>query len=237
MEVVCPECGNEYDSIGHHWTWNEHHRPELTNKEMEIFTGMMMGDGTLHRSGNNPHLVISSITKEYLEYVDEIMGVKTTGVKQFDSKSADKNARSIEKSFGKSAENVSCSDIYVLSTRKFPELQKLDWYTGNNGEKVWPNNIDLTPTVLKHWYANDGTYNKDNNFLNIAASNERGNYKKVKEMFERASLPSPQYNESENDYSGWIVSFYFTGDDTKEIFDYMGDPLPGFEYKWRNIVS
>ena len=26
----------------------------------------------------------------------------------------------------------------------------------------------------------------------------------------------------------------WTVDESKELFDYMGDPLPGFEYKWPN---
>ena len=81
-KVECPECGDEYQTLGTHWYYNESHRPELTDYQKEVITGLMMGDGSLNRQqGENPRLVVGMITKEYLEELDEIFGCLSTGVR------------------------------------------------------------------------------------------------------------------------------------------------------------
>lgn len=48
--------------------------PELTPKQQEIITGVLMGDGTISTPGANPLLSVVMITEEYLNYVDDKLG-------------------------------------------------------------------------------------------------------------------------------------------------------------------
>mgnify|MGYP007057105309 CR=1 FL=1 len=33
---TCPKCGTEYKRLGGHWRYNPDHRPELTEKQLDI---------------------------------------------------------------------------------------------------------------------------------------------------------------------------------------------------------
>jgi len=59
-------------------------------------------------------------------------------------------------------------------------------------------------------------------------ANEVNNTDKVNQLFENAGLLSPSnYDISENNCIA-----EFTVDQSKELWQYMGEPLPDFEYKW-----
>jgi len=126
------------------------------------------------------------------------------------------------------------SDMYVLYSRTLPELEKFDWY-GSEG-KVWLKNIKLSPIVLKHWYVNDGYYHKSNaaDHIGISISNEVGNIDKINNYFSNVGLPTPSNytttKQSKND--NLKCDLQFTKSDSKILWDYMGKPLPDFEYKW-----
>jgi hypothetical protein len=124
--------------------------------------------------------------------------------------------------------------MYRWRSRNLPELhQYADWYS--SGEKVWPADIDLTPTTLKHWYCGDGTYDNHNtsNHIKIAMSNEVDNTDKVEQLFENAGLPAPSnWDINKRPPGGRICNARFTVDQSYELWEYMGEPLPDFAYKW-----
>jgi hypothetical protein len=119
--------------------------------------------------------------------------------------------------------------VYHWQTRNHPDFSTFrDWY--GSGAKVFPEDIRLTPTVLKHWYVCDGNLAKSESYpyIRIGISNEKDNKEKIEGYFENAGLPRPQwYTKGE---TGHQLSF--TVEESLEIFDYIGGPLPGFEYKW-----
>lgn len=94
----------------------------------------------------------------------------------------------------------------------------------------------MTPIVLKHWYVGDGHFSDKNgdHRIMIAMSNEVENTDKVDNYFKQMNLPTPSnYNiqeQSKSENKRCIA--VFTRSATEELWEYMGDPLPDFEYKW-----
>jgi len=228
MTDTCTQCGGEYDVVALHWSQSSDcSHPLLSDYQREIITGILMGDGSIINEGNrNPHLKCDMVTKKYLEYVDKEFGMFGKGVssgiteeKRSEKESTEKNIKT-KKNYG---------DVYRWRSMSHPELQEfVDWYS--TGEKVWPETIELTPTTLKHWYCGDGCWNNygSNNYIKISMSNEVENTNKVDQLFENVGLPSPSnYNISENHCDA-----EFTVNQSHKLWQYMGEPLPGFEYKW-----
>lgn len=60
--------------------------------------------------------------------------------------------------------------------------------------------------------------------------NEKNNTDKIESYFTTyCGVNKFHWDESEN-----RCDLVFTVDTTEKLFDYMGEPLPGFEYKWPN---
>jgi len=230
----CPDCGDEYDRLGNHWRYNPSHRPNLTDLQEQIITGLLMGDGSVVKVGNRkPHVQCEMVSENYLEYIDDVFGCLSTGVRL--KHTADENSERVRKSgFNINAKKENYSDTYYWCSRKHPELAKYrDWYS--TGKKIWPEDIELTPIVLKHWYCGDGHLNdKDTaGYIQIAMANEVENRDKVNSFFTSVGLPSPSnYSITERESGSNICQAYWTVDQSYELWEYMGNPLPDFEYKW-----
>jgi len=230
MEKVCNQCGNEYQKIGSHWSLSSDcSHPSFTNHQREIIIGLLMGDGSVNRaSKGNPMLECSMISKNYLQYIDDQFGEMGCGISLHvtASQKAQENRKS---GFGPNADSADYQDKYRWQSIRHPEIEEFaDWYA--SGKKVWPGTIELTPTVLKHWYCCDGHWDNygSHNRIEIAMLNETDNTDKVDQLFENAGLPSP----SNYDISEKHCNAEFTVDQSNELWQYMGEPLPDFEYKW-----
>lgn len=228
MVVTCNQCGDEFDYIGNHWRLSSCEYPTVTEHQKEVVKGLMMGDGCLDRCSKNPRLSVTSISQNYLKYLNDVFGNLSCGYSV--AKTPEESAK-ISADSGFSDGNVeNHSTIYKWTSRTLPCLKEFDWYTGEDGKKVWPEDLSLTPTTLKHWFCGDGTWNNNGyrSYLSIAMNNERGNTEKVSKYFERVGLPTPSNYAKVED--GCIAQF--TQPDSKELWQYMGEPLPDFEYKW-----
>lgn len=239
MSDICGQCGKEYQRIASHWSRGSCDHPDFTQHQKEIVTGLLMGDGTIdHGRGKNPRLQSQMISPDYLKYVDEQFGIFGKGVKlKITARESAKDAR--ERGFSTNAKEENYHDVYGWTSMAHPELQEFsDWY--RTGKKVWPEDISLTPTVLKHWYCGDGSWdnNGKNNRIRISMANEIYNLEKVSQMFENAELPVPSnYNISDRTSGGKICEAQFTVEKSRELWKYMGEPLPDFEYKWPEEYS
>lgn len=232
---TCPQCGKTYKCLGNHWQQSSQcSYPELTDQQIEITTGLLMGDGWLNRGNKNPQLGVKmeESSLPYLYHVSRVFGPLGRDVRLV--RTAKEGAEESRKSgFSPEAREENYSDIYQWMSRGNPELHKFDWY--GNGKKTWPDDIDLTPTVLKTWYASDGCWDTNNgaNRIKIGMANEVENTYKVDQYFEGVGLPTPSnYNIGENGSGRVSCSAVFSSSGTRELFDYMGDALSGFEYKW-----
>jgi len=235
MTDVCSQCGNEYKRIGTHWSSSKScNHPSFSKEQLEIITGLLMGDGWIESiDKRNPALRSEMISKKYLQYVDKKLGIFGNGVKLL--KTAEESAQDARnRNFSPGAKKENYSDVYYWSSMNHPELQRFsDWYS--TGGKVWPENIELTPIVLKHWYCGDGHWSNVSSCNNIviSMSKEVNNTEKVNKMFEESNLPSPSnYNISKRKGDGVKCNAQFTVEQSEELWKYMGEPLPDFEYKW-----
>jgi hypothetical protein len=236
MTKACNQCGNEYQQIGTHWVQSTScSHKEFTDYQREIITGLLMSDGCIgmNNSSKNPQLQVEMISKNYLQYVADEFGILGNDVKII--MKAAESAESTRKSgFSPNAKKENYSDLYRWRSISHPKLHEFKhWYS--SGEKVWPEHIKLTPTVLKHWYCGDGYWDKSGtrNRIQIAMGNEVDETEKVSQMFENVGLPSPSnYTISERKDGSKSCSAQFTVDQSKELWEYMGEPLPDFEYKW-----
>jgi hypothetical protein len=230
---ICPKCGDEFKSLGHHWRYNDDHRPPLSDKQVEILIGIVMGDATVHRpKGKNAHISCEMTNVEYLEYVSSKFPVMSQGVKLKHTPEECAN-RARNSGFRPNAKKENYSAMYRWSCKAHPDIEKFrGWY--NSGTKVWPDTVSLTPTVLKHWYCCDGNLEVrgSNISLSIGLSNEADNKNKINTMFEISGLPKPSWNDYVDKEGYRNAQIYFNVDDGKRLLSYMGEPLPGFEYKW-----
>ena len=223
--ATCPECDNEYSCLGNHWGMSDCSYPSLTQKQKEVITGILMGDGCICDTSKNPRLKVTNTSEKYLQYLDELFGCLSSGYHV--SKTPEESA-AIKKPHSETSNVENCSTIYEWSTRSLPELKEFSWYS--SGKKVWPDDIDLTPTTLKHWFCGDGTWNNSGyrNYIAIAMKNERENTEKVTSYFENVNIPSPSNYATTNG----VCIAQFTTKDSSTLWEYMGDPIDGFEYKW-----
>jgi len=221
--MECPNCGESgFSQIGRHWSSDRCSHPSLTQKQKEITTGLLLGDGSIgRRISGNPSVQVKMITEKYLQYIDQEFGVLGLGVDKINT-AKEQAELNRDSGFHTDAKEENYSDVYQWTTRRHPEFSTWeDWYS--SGEKVWPHDIELTPTVLKHWYCGDGRYhNYSSDSIQIATVNEINNETKIKDMFERQGFDARVS-------SAWIQ---FTNEESDRLWRYMGDPLPGFEYKW-----
>lgn len=230
--VQCPSCGSEYKQLGSHWNQSSCNHPKLNDHQKEVITGLLMGDGSIQSQSKNPNLVIGSISENYLHHLDDLFGVLATGVSLYCT--AEEGAEKSRKSgFNPDAEAENYSDVYKLRTRKLPELHEFSWY--KTGQKEFPEDIDLTPTVLKHWYCGDGSWNNKRGYgyIKITTGNEANNTEKITKIFKNSSLPEPSnYNIWKSSDDDMKCDIQFTVEQSKKLFEYMGSPPPDFEYKW-----
>lgn len=212
MVVECPNCGNMYDHVGQHWSMSSTcGEPELTDRQHEILTGLVMGDASVVRSDDRkPYVQFMMSSRSFVEWVSDEFGIFATNVSEVEGTG-----------FGEG------NTYYQLRTRRANVFSEYaDWYKEN--EKVFPDHIQLTPLTLKVWYCCDGDMSVDNRwntkeYARISAHNEEGNKDKINSYFNGLSF-EPNWNDGGR--------FTFGRDGSKRFWRYIGEPLPGFEYKW-----
>lgn len=231
-QLSCYNCGRSFSALGKHFAHPSGcDFPEFDEQQEEVLTGLLMGDGWIQETGqaNNPHLSVQMVSPNYLSYLHtEVFPehgrcepyLKATGEELAERYSMDPD---------------NTQDAYYWATVSTPKLHSWQaWY--DSGKKVWPSDISLTPTVLKHWYAGDGTIEHTQGgsiTISISMNNERGNEEKVEQYFQQADIPSPdRWNAYQTDEGFWNNEAVWNNESSHQLLDYMGTPLPDFEYKW-----
>jgi hypothetical protein len=152
------------------------------------------------------------------------MGILTTGVRL--KKTASQLAKNNRATgFSPNAVTENYHDVHTVWSRTNPYFDdtRTRWYTEEG--KRFPENLSLTPTLAKFWYASDGYLDVGRwgrPRVEIKSRNERTRADFLVNLFEEHGF-SPQYRRHE---------LRFTCDDTERLIEWMGDPVPGFEYKW-----
>jgi len=233
MGDICHECGNEYQKIAQHWSASNCTYQQFSDYQHDVLTGLLMGDGWLSTCNKRPRISVELITKDYLTYLaNEVFPVCSGGV---NLKRTAKEAAEVSRKAGfrPNAKAENYSDIYSWQTTSHPELEQYrEWYS--TGEKCFPEDIELTPTMLKTWYVCDGFVHNDR-YPGIALSNEHGARDKIDNMFREQGLTDYYWKVSKTDDKhatkpNATVRFRTAGADN--FFRYVGSPPPGFEYKF-----
>jgi len=196
-----------------------------------------MGDGSLFDTSGESYLRVKMISKNYLEWLDSVFGILTTGVvKKLTAEESAKQNR--ESGFSPDANADNYSDVYEIRSRSHPKLTELSEKWHSDGEKVWPTDVEITPELLKHWYVCDGHFDSGSSHrrIVISISNESENTEKITQMFSNANIPTPSnYKFGTTEYFGedrTKCDAVWTRQDSDVLWEYMGDPLPDFQYKW-----
>ncbi|WP_158057154.1 hypothetical protein [Halorussus halophilus] len=229
MADTCPSCRRNFKRLGTHWARSECERPSFSEHQIEILVGLLMGDGDIHgRSDPNPHFRIRMTNPAFLSYLDDCFGVLSTGV--FLDRDADYQYRQAAESEHEKftvTNREEYNDLHGLRTRSHPQLHELkQWY--RSGEKRFPSDLTITPTIAKMWYVCDGWLAQEKDHrpcVMIKATNEADRAEYLKNLFSEQGL-EPHFTRTE---------LQFTTNQTEGFLDWIGSPLPGFEYKWPSL--
>lgn len=208
--VLCTDCGESYTDVSRHWVLSECTPPDLSQHQHEILVGLMMGDASIsNRDRDQPAIRLRMGNKEYLEYLHEQFKPLTTGVSEASESGGWKTN----------------ATMYRLRWRGRTEYrQYATWY--DSGEKKYSNGVYLTPTVLKHWYVCDGSLN-NRGVMKISMANEKNRTGFIEDLFEDHGFEIGRW-----DTNGHRCAAVFHAHVRDDLFDWMGDAPPGFNYKW-----
>lgn len=164
-----------------------------------------MGDGNIdwHNEGY-PRFRVGMITKIFLEWVAKELYniINETGL-TLQQKAHD-----------------NYEDYYMLRTISHPYFEELQaWYI--NGEKKLP--LDTPePLELKMWYIADGGRMGERPF--IRADSQSENLKKLADSINKIGIDMTVVDQKRQ--------INVLNKDRERFFEYIGAPVPGFEYKW-----
>lgn len=229
MTSLCPLCGQEYQHLGHHWAVSSLcDYPPIPDEWKEILTGIIMGDGTRHfpPSAANARMEVANISKRFLSFLQSKLQWLTNSVrlKRTSDEIRDQNHESTSPRF--SSLDYEIRDQYGLTTRRHPWFNQFDgWYT--EAGKRFPDSLTLTPLILKYWYVCDGHliwgakgHIRPQVWISASNESERGEY--IRGLFAAVSI-DPTFRDGR---------LMLTADETEWFFEYVGEPVPGYEYKF-----
>lgn len=223
VSTKCPNCGETFERLGMHWYHGKCPYPEIGSESKDMLVGLLMGDGSIPTREANSVFHLPMINRRFLRWFDDQMEVLTTGVslKKTATELASNNR---ETGFSSNAKQEDYHDIYTVWSRTHPLFNQLrEWY--ESGQKRFPADLELTPTVTKFWYLCDGYLDVGQwgrPRLEIKARNERSRADYLVNLFEDIGF-APTYRRHE---------LRFSCDETERLVEWLGDPPPGFEYKW-----
>jgi hypothetical protein len=220
----CRQCEKEFKSISQHWSASkECDYRNLTKRQKEICKGMLMGDAYINiQKGSNGMLRAKMITEEFLQWLYDELNPFSSNLESYMSpkESFNDTASRFENSVTKVG---NYSEIFEYRTCRHPYFTEMrGWYSG--GKKSFPDNLELTPLSAKVWLCCDGSVSHTNGKrINIYSSNESDRPEYLKSLLD-------EFNPT------WIESsscLRINASNYNGFFDWIGNPLPGFEYKWR----
>jgi len=187
----------------------------LSNEAKEWINGELLGDGSLNcRSLFSARFEYGSKYLEYINYISDIL--ESFGIKR---------AGKIRKRYHK---NMNCHSYHYTSLN-YEELSLIykHWYP--NGKKLIPQDLELTPLIVRQWYIGDGSLicrknRRPHIILSTCGFSIKGVKWLIKELNKLGFISMQQLS---NNTIG--ISTY----STKKFLDYIGEcPVKCYQYKW-----
>lgn len=222
-EERCPYCGNWYKRLSLHWTSSDCQHPPISQYKMGLLKGLMLGDGSMHNTDGYFQCKMSN--KTFLGWLCTELGWLVSDLRK--KKTAVEAAKSVRNGLGRNTKAKDCVDYYAAFSRTHPQLQRFsEWYS--TGEIVFPADLQLTPTSLAMWYVSDGGLDWSNGaagvMIKFTSLNESERPQAIESMLEGCGFTVQHGKSSKN--------FHIPHREIDDFFEYIGDPVPGFEYKW-----
>jgi len=182
----------------------------------------MLGDGCALGRGNerNTYIRMGNTEREFLQWTVNEIGIfaRPGGVtRKATAKQARENTPTIA-----GREVVPRKDKYTAATIGHPLFNHFDsWYT--DGEKEFPEWVDLSPPIVRVWYAGDGSlYNSNCSRPTFYFKGQEGRSVQIASWFNKFDI-FPNAGEGRISISPR---------DLPAFQELIGDPIPGYEYKW-----
>lgn len=186
-----------------------------------------MGDGHLQERGSstNPSIVVRMGNREYLNSLYDELHPHTSF--RF-VEGAEKVVERQKESGVFAGDEANYSDVYELRFYAHSNFGKFrSWYPEEGGAKVFPKSIKLTPELVKAWYVCDGHLEKSTGAVQIG----------IKSQVHQADMLIEKFDEL--DFESYLSgnSLRFRSQEANRLLGWMGDDVPGYEYKWKRVIE
>ena len=196
----------------------------LTSMQKEVLYGALLGDGSLvtHKHATNSYFSYLSKSKQHVEYVMNYFQEYLTKAGICESDYLDQRTNKI---YHRSLAKTYSNDAFTQ--------EKQHWY--QNGKKIIPDDLILTPTTCLIWYIGDGCISHGKRTQNIKLATQCFS----KEDQEKIILPQLQKFEaslmkadiSKDGQQQYFI--YIPKRKIKKFLEYIGPcPFSDYQYKW-----
>jgi len=222
----CHACGREFTRVSMHYAKSECSYPEIPNHLKERAIGELAGDGSIKgvwKQNATGYLCVRMVEergKKYLQDLNRNFGSFSKG----------------EIREEKTGPGFGSDKIYCFSTKTHPFFTKLakKWYKERGGKR-FPSGLKLSRTFMKAWYCGDGCLAKfkDSPAVNIqiGVCSEYDNPGVLEKLFKPTNFkPTISKRVGHNDRKR--LTLIFNSKQTLRLLRYMGNPAPGYGYKW-----
>lgn len=204
----CVTCKNDYSNLPNHIQRSSCSYPKISPPNRKVIEGVVLGDGHIADGRKNDYLIVKNTNKRFLEHLSKMPFMKE--VRLFNT---DKNS------------NYGGKPVYSVKSIAMPEMNALrdKWYP--KGKKKMPESIELSSKTLKYWYVCDGGLRWDENNVvipKVEISNYSMELNNAIDSLKKKGLSPKRVNSG----------IQFPAKETGDFMDYIGEPVPGFDYKW-----
>jgi hypothetical protein len=186
----------------------------LTQHELEVIQGCLLGDGSLSINGKSSCFHYGSSNYDHVKYVwKQLKELVTPRYKDGPIKREIYDNRTKKTYINYSIRTKSNKIFYNLRTKWYPE-----------GIKIVPRDLKLTTTITLLWYIGDGSIAKDSGMIKLCT-----------DSFDRDSLKL--LNDQLQEWNSWI-NFTVNRIYIKRIYaeyflKYIGEcPVESYKHKW-----
>lgn len=159
---TCHQCKEEFGSLGLHWRQSSScHFPPIRSHHQLLIESILFNRGRLDTAPTTPRFQFQTVRKPFAEYLQEQLGPLVSRLEV--------NTRSVD--FPEDTVQYD-STGYRIVTRSLPDFERLVNRWIDDGERIAPDDYELTPSRLALIYGISGfTDAKDAPCINITARN------------------------------------------------------------------
>lgn len=186
----------------------------LTQYELEVIQGCLLGDGSLSIKGKSSCFMYGSSNYDHTYYIWKLL--KSLMTPRF--KNGPVESKIYDKRTGKTYTRY---EIRTKSNITFYNL-RVKWYP--DGIKIVPNDLQLTNTVILLWYIGDGSLDKQHGYIKLCT-----------DSFDTKSLEL--LNSQLQDFKSWINynnnRIFIKRIHCEKFLNHIGDcPIDTYKHKW-----